>query len=180
MTPVTIGITSIMSLYPDGIDRMSYNKIVGALRVNNIVAIITELGSTAQSNAVEKDDVDIRVYDNDENLVLVIEVTNWRLTSYMSEKKAKSVQKNFRKYSCHKLFICSFEENYAKAIDYFDDDVTIIQLQHQTQPRSWYDWFREQNRADGMRPDCEETKQHLEASLLDYFIRKGIVSPSFS
>ena len=168
-----------MNLYPDGIDRMSYNKIVGALRVNNIVAIIAKLGLIAQSNAVENGDVDISVYDNDENLVLVIEVTNWRLTSYMSEKKAKSVQKNFRKYSCHKLFICSFEENYAKTIGYFDDDVTIIQLQHQTQPKSWYEWYSERNRADGMHPDCEEPKQHLEAALLDYFIRKGLLSPSF-
>jgi len=97
----------------------------------------------------------------------------------MSEKKAKSVQKNFRKYSCHKLFVCSFKENHTKTIDYFDNDVSIIHLQFQTQPPSWYEWFLERNRADGMRPDCDETTQMVETALLEYFIRKGLVSPFF-
>lgn len=168
-----------MSLYPSGIDRMSYNKIVGALRVRNIAASITKLGFTVKSNAVEDSDIDIWVYDTDDNLVLVIEVTNWRRQSYMSEKKAKSVQENFRKYPSNKLFVCSFEENYAKARGYFDNDVSIIHLQYQTQPQSWYEWFLERNRADGMRPDCDETTQMVETALLEYFVRKGLVSPFF-
>ena len=159
---------------------MSYNKIVGALRVRNVVTIIAKLGFKVEYEEVENKDVDIWVYDAERNLILVIEVTNWRPSSNMGKKKAKSVQKNFRKYHCLKLFICSFEGKNTKTTDYLDDDVGIIQLQHQTQPKSWYEWYHERNRADGMRPDCEETKQHLEASLLDYFIRKGIVSPSFS
>lgn len=125
-----------MIRYPYGIDRMRYNKTVGTLRVKNIAGVITDFGFHVVYAEVENKDVDIWVYNADKTLVLVSEVTNWRPSSFMGEKKGKSVQDNFLRYDCSKLFICSFRDVTRNKEDYFDDDVDIIEFGFQTQPVS--------------------------------------------
>ena len=160
-----------MSFYP--VRRIDYCKAVGLVRVKNVFEMLESMGFLVKCGAVEDDDVDIWVYDSLGSLVLVIEVTNWRRSSYMSRKKAESIRRNFKKYSCHKLFICSFDSNYLKHRDIIGVDMDVLVLGFQTQP--FYEWFCEKGKADGMRPDDEETRKLLKEKLLRYLVEKGLI-----
>ena len=138
--------------YP--VRKWTYNKVVGSIRVKNIESVLCDLGFSVRCVLVENSDVDIWVTDGS-SLVLVIEVTNWRKSSDMSHKKAISLQSNFRKYRCHKLFVCSFYVNFEHKEYFIDRDVDVMILGFQTQP--YYDWFLDRGRSYGMRPDDSRT-----------------------
>lgn len=160
-----------MSFYP--VRRIDYCKAVGLVRVKNVFEMLESMGFLVKCGAVEDDDVDIWVYDSPGSLVLVIEVTNWRRSSYMSRKKAESIRRNFKKYSCHKLFICSFHNNYLKHSDIIGVDMDILVVGFQTQP--FYEWFSERDEADGMRPNDEETKELVRRKIIEYLREIGLI-----
>jgi len=157
--------------YP--VKRMDYCKKVGLIRVNNVANILITCGFLVRTATVENGDVDIWVLDGSGSLALVCEVTNWRERCYMSERKARSVRDNFRKYTCDKLLICSFENNYRLRSSFIDPDVDIITFGFQTQP--WYGWFLERGRAMGMRPDTSETREIVRRKIVDYLEKKGLI-----
>jgi hypothetical protein len=140
--------------------------MVGLTRVKNISEILVSLGFLVKYGAIEDDDVDIWVYDSLGFLVLVIEVTNWRRSSYMSKKKAESIKRNFEKYSCPKLFVCSFHNNYLRYGGVIGEGVDILVVGFQTQP--FYEWFSGRGEADGMRPDDDETREIVRRKIKGY------------
>jgi hypothetical protein len=147
-------------------ESIRYKKVVGQTRVTNLINILSREGYRVISDDIENHGVDLKVYD-DSGLFLVIEVTNWRRRSYMCFVKAESVKSNFRRYSCKKLLVCSFEENYRRYRNYFDANMDIIEIGFQTNP--WYYWFREQGRdTSDLRPNDAETLDILRHQILAY------------
>ena len=71
--------------YP--IKRTSYTQSVGKLLPHGIGQIFQELGFKTWINSGQTNGVDLKVYDNQDNLLLVAEILNWSIGSLLSEKR---------------------------------------------------------------------------------------------
>lgn len=158
--------------YPE--DRRTYCKTVGRTRVENIAEIIRSLGFTVATGKVEDDDVDIWV-SREEELVLVIEVLNWRKNAYMDFTRVKSIKQNFSdpKYSnCRKLLVYSFNQNIKNQMKFFRDlDIDFLEIGFLTQPVDYYEHYNRLGIASGMRPNNSETKQ-IERDKITAYLRR--------
>ena len=162
--------------YPE--EREIYCKIVGITRVENIAEAIRSLNFTVLMEEIEGDDVDIWVYRGEE-LVLVIEVLNWKESVYMDFNRVKSIIQNFSdsKYSnSKKLLVYSFDTNIKNQIKFFKDfDIDFLEIGFQTQPVDYYKYYSFLGRASGMRPDNSETKQIEKDKIIAYLRNIGLI-----
>jgi Holliday junction resolvase len=162
--------------YP--VKRTEYCKIVGETRVNNISKILKDLGFNVVVRKVEDDDADILVYRNND-LILVIEVLNWRENVYMDYNRVKSIIQNFSnpEYSdVRKLLIFSFRKNIENQLRYFQSlSIDLLEVGFQTQPAQFYKFFKSKGNADGMRPNNSRTKELERKKLVGYLQQKGLI-----
>jgi Holliday junction resolvase len=162
--------------YP--VKRTEYCKIVGETRVNNISKILKNLGFNVDVRKIENDDVDILVYKNDE-LVLVIEILNWRENVYMDYNRVKSILQNFSnpEYSnARKLLIFSFRKNIENQLSYFQaQNIDLLEVGFQTQPTQFYKFFKSKGNADGMRPNNSKTRELERKKLVGYLQQKDLI-----
>lgn len=161
--------------YPD--ERTIYNKIVGDTRVDNIVDILTGFGFNVVTKESENDDVDIWVY-KDGVPVLVVEVTNWRQSSYMDFNRAESIRMNFSKYNntVRKLLVVSFANNYMHRASHFNGlDMDVLEVGFQTQPMDYYEFYKRKGMAGDMQPDNLETMEILRGKLEAYLKKKRLI-----
>jgi Holliday junction resolvase len=162
--------------YP--VKRSEYCKIVGETRVNNISKILKDLGFNVVVRKVEDDDADILVYRNND-LILVIEVLNWRENVYMDYNRVKSIIQNFSnpEYSdARKLLIFSFRKNIENQLRYFQSlSIDLLEVGFQTQPAQFYKFFKSKGNADGMRPNNSRTRELERKKLVGYLQQKGLI-----
>jgi len=148
--------------------RMEYCKKVGQVRVDNILLALNEMSFLTHSFPIERKGVDIMVSDQPGNLLLVIEVTNWRITSKCYDKKLESINNVFATYSCGKLLIVSFYENIENVVDQIDESIDILVLGFQTQPnQEYYDYYQGQEIFSCMAVDSPVTYQILKKKLVN-------------
>jgi hypothetical protein len=162
--------------YPE--ERMTYCKNVGRTRVENIAETIRSLDFTVVTGELEDDDVDIWVY-REEELVLVIEVLNWRKSVYMDFIRVKSITENFSasEYSSsRKLLVYSFDKNIENQRHFFTDlNVDYLEIGFQTQPVNYYEYLSLLGRASNMRPNTDETKQIERDKIITYLRRINLI-----
>ncbi|MFX0135344.1 MAG: hypothetical protein ACFFDN_16990 [Candidatus Hodarchaeota archaeon] len=135
--------------------RTVYAKYVGLTRVRTIKKILEDIGFMVNTNKIQAPGIDMRVFDSHNNLLLVIEVTNWKKTSYMHPQKLNSMNGAFRKYNCKKLYIASFTNNFKTKRSQIDNDIEILVLGYQTQP--YWKWQEKNGDTTGMRPNSKKT-----------------------
>jgi hypothetical protein len=159
-------------MYPYPVSKMEYCKKVGRVRVENIASILSRLGFSVTYEPVENHDVDIWVFTKTRNLILVIEVINWQITSCMSKKKTKSIRKNFNQYDCMKLLVTSFKENLSDELCSEEIDFDVLELGFQTQP-----FYGETDALsdEDMRPDDYSTYRMVQCLLIKYLCQKGLI-----
>jgi Holliday junction resolvase len=162
--------------YP--VKRIEYCKTVGKTRVENIAKTLRDLGFTVIARKPEDDDVDILVFKNSE-LVLVVEVLNWRKRVYMDFRRVQSIIQNFSnpKYSnTRKLLVFSFKENIENQLHFFQAlDVDLLEVEFQTQPIEFYHFFKNQGKACYMRPNTKKTKQIEKKKLVAYLEENNLI-----
>lgn len=165
-----------MERYPT--DRIEYYKTVGELRVANIAAVLKQLGLTVITREIENDDVDVWVC-KDHELVLVIEVLNWRRTGYMDLHRVKSILANFSnpQYNgSRKLVVFSFWENIRNQSRFFKrEGIDLLEIGYQTLPMNYIKFYENQREKFGIMPDDEETRDLLKRKLIRYLEKKGLV-----
>lgn len=166
-----------MIRYP--VERTKYCKTVGKTRVENIVEILLSLESfDAIVREPEADDVDVWVLKKNQ-LVLVIEVLNWRRNIYMDFKRAMAIRENFsnRNYrNLKKLLIFSFWKNIENQMNLFDGlDIDFLDIGFQTQPIWYYVWFFNRGLASDMRPNDRLSKEIVRRKLLAYLTERNLI-----
>ena len=168
-----------MNRYP--VERIKYCKIVGVLRVENIATILRDFGFKVVTQEPESPDVDVWVY-RDNDLVLVIEVTNWKESCYMDFKRAESIRQNFSEYdeSVKKLLMVSFVKNCMGGESNFEGlEMSVLEVGFQTQPNTqhhpFFELFKKKGMTDGMRPDSPETMGILKGKLEAYMKEIGLI-----
>jgi len=114
--------------------------------------------STKQSNGT-----DLKVW-YDGKLVLVAEVLNWSVGSYLSEKRSKNIKDNLNQYSCPKVLIHTTLSNH-EVQKFADTDIIVFKIGYQLLPKYFYNFFREKNQIQQRRYDSKETKEDLKMKI---------------
>ena len=114
--------------------------------------------STKQSNGT-----DLKVW-YDGKLVLVAEVLNWSVGSYLSEKRSRNIKNNLNQYSCPKVLIHTTLSNH-EIQKFADTDIIVFKIGYQLLPRYFYNFFREKNQIQQRRYDSKETKEDLKMKI---------------
>lgn len=128
-------------------ERITYNKTIGDLRVNNIALVVRqELGFVVQTYPIESNGIDISFHYTNGEMLAALEVTNWRRTSFFDIDRRRRIINNLRQYPCTRLLVVSFIDNIQNPKDFVrelaDNNIRIIDLGFQTQPKTYDNWFQ--------------------------------------
>lgn len=127
-----------------------YNHAVGQLRVEIIKDVLeNEMGFEVITRPVTSNDVDVKVFYND-MLLAVMEVQNWKRSSYFNNVKGERALRILRKYDCVRLLVVSFEENvFDTPGDFVENlafsNVRIVSMGYQVMLPKYYQMFQEHN-----------------------------------
>jgi len=117
----------------------------------------------SRNNTKQSNGTDLKVW-YDGKLVLVAEVLNWSVGSYLSEKRSRNIKKNLDQYSCPKVLIHTTLSNH-EIQKFADTDIIVFKIGYQLLPRYFYNFFREKNQIQQRRYDSKETKEDLKMKI---------------
>ncbi|MHA1686124.1 MAG: hypothetical protein ACTSYD_06895 [Candidatus Heimdallarchaeaceae archaeon] len=153
--------TTLRQEYP--VKPSSYRKSVGRLLPHRICQILKELGYETWMNPNQGNGVDIKVWHNG-RLVLVAEVLNWSVGSYLSEKRSRNIKNNLNQYNCPKVLIHTTLSNH-EVEKFTDTNIIIFEIGYQLLPKYFYNFFREKNQIQQRRYDSKETREDLKMKI---------------
>ncbi|MFW9853372.1 MAG: hypothetical protein ACFFDS_10540 [Candidatus Thorarchaeota archaeon] len=106
-----------------------------------------EMGFRVSTKPITANEVDVKVSHNNE-LLAVMEVQNWKRTSYFNLVKGTRALNILRQYDCLRLLVVSFEENvFNTPRDFVENlvflNVRIISMGYQVMPINYYQMYQE-------------------------------------
>jgi hypothetical protein len=151
--------------YP--IQRSRYFQSVGRLLEHRLGQIFQELGYQTWICPGQSNGVDIIVF-NENDLILVAEVLNFSICTYLSNKRKKSIISNLSEYSDRRLLIysCLANENILDDLGLYG--ISPLKIGYQLQPKWFYDCFAIRNRVVLREVDSRETRQDIKSKIVRF------------
>lgn len=142
-----------------------YDKCVGKLLPHRIGQILKELGFRTRIFEVEENGVDIKVFDNDNRLILVGEIVNWSHRSYMNNSRITKIISNLSEYQCQRLFIYTAigGESLLKNLD--DYGIPKLKIGYQLLPKFFYDHFAKKDQVILREIDSRITRRDIKTKV---------------
>lgn len=105
----------------------------GMRRVNKIKEYEEAQGFRAWATGIYSNLPDILVFNDEEALLRVYEVTNYAKPEfYISRAKAERYRDTLLQFKCQRVFVCSFESNLLDGKEYFTKHgIKVIVVGHQ-------------------------------------------------
>jgi hypothetical protein len=148
--------------------KRKYLQSLGKLLPHRIGQIFQELGFRSWIAKGQSNDVDLKVFDDKDNLILVAEILNWSSHSRMSEIRRNWIINNLSRYNCHRLLIYTVFEN-EKILDDFDDyGFSLLKIGFQLLPKSFYNFFVRKNQVENRKRDSRVSKQDIKSKIIEY------------
>ena len=158
--------------YP--VKRHQYTQSVGKLLPHRISQVFRELGFKTWLNPGQTNGVDLKAYDNEDNLVLVAEILNWSVGSLISDKRKVCIIENLEFYNCRKVVICTRFDNDYRVDDLPSYGISLIRLDFQILPREYHKFFSEIGLIKYREVDSRETKKHIKSKITEYLQSSNI------
>jgi len=154
------------------VDRTVYLQSVGRLLPRRISQILRELGFAVWINPKQGNNVDMKVWYRNE-LILVVEILNWSLRSYLSEKRCNKIISNLSKYDCHRLIIYTVldRKNWLRLRK---NKMDTLKIGYQVLPKAFYDFFKIKRQVTKRKVDCKQVKKDIEFKILKYLKKKNL------
>lgn len=147
-----------------------YKREVGRLLQDAVGECFVELGYRVWVNPNQGNGVDVKVWNRDE-LIIVKEVLNWGIGSYMSPKRSRNIIRNLSKYSCHKILFYTVGDRIN--LDWFKG-IDKIKLGYQVLPLKYYRHFEKKNQVIKRRLYTQEVVGDIKRLIVDY-LKKNIL-----
>lgn len=160
-------------------NKRRYLQSLGRLLPHRIGQIFQELGFRCWIAKGQSNDVDLKLYDDKDNLLLVGEILNWSSHSELSGKRQNWIIDNLSHYNCNRLLMYTTLEN-ESALNRFDIyDISLLKIGYQLLPKSFYDFFVRKNQVEYRRIDSRETRKHITSRLMEYLQSSGMATLVF-
>jgi len=159
--------------YPD--EQYDYCQNVGRLLPQIIARILGDLGFRIWVNKEQNNGVDLKVFDEEDNLVFVAEIINWSRFSIMPEGRRSWIISNLSKFDCRRVFIYTtfFNENILD--DFCSKGISLLKIGYQVLPEEYYQHYERKGETLSRRTDSEETKQDISSKIIHFLQSSGIL-----
>lgn len=154
------------SRYP--IEKQRYLESVGKLLPHRIGQILEELGFRIEINFVQRKGVDLILFDDKNNIILVAEILNWSPYTMLSDKRKRWITSNLRKYGCKRLLIYTTMKNEYTLSSLIEAGIPIQKLDYQILPKAFFEFYKAKNQIEARVIDSRQTRHHIKLRILDY------------
>ena len=148
-------------------NNVPYRQKTGLLLAHRIGQLFAELGYYSWINIGQSNGVDIKVWDKNFNLIIVIECLNWYQTTNLDVYRKARIIRNLSEYHCNRLLIYTVMGNEYTLNDLFFEGISTIKIGFQIVARYFYRKIKA-NQAMGRKVDSRETKEILQSKLEEY------------
>lgn len=160
------------------VDQRKCNRCVGSLLQHRIGQILKEMGFRTEITKVEKNGVDLKLYNNNErNPILVGEILNWSLYSELPSSRKNSIIKNLSQHSCKKLVIYTTMKNEIVLDDLNLYGISLLKLDYQLLPEYFYNHYARRGKTESRRVDSRQTRQDIKAKIANFLRSSDIKIP---
>jgi hypothetical protein len=154
------------SRYP--VSQAEYTQKTGRLLAHRIGRIFQQLGYKTKICLGQRNGVDLKLYELDDNLILVAELLNWSPRTELSNQRKNWIIQNLSEYSCNRVLIYT-----AMARENMIDDlgiygISILKLGDQILPKFFYHFFERKDQVINRKIDSRETSLHIKLELKEY------------
>ena len=157
--------------YP--IEKSRYIQSLGKLLPHRIGQILEELGFRTSIATKQSNGVDLRVFDSQDNLILVAEILNWSSHTELSEKRKGNILSNLSQYSCSKFIIYTALANEQVLNDLYRHKIILLKIGFQLLPKAFYDFYACRNQIEKRISDSEEAREGLESAIMKLLSSRG-------
>jgi hypothetical protein len=159
--------------YPVG--QSTYLQNVGRLLPQRIASILRELGFTVWINEGQSNGVDLKIFDDNNNLLVVAEILNWSPYSELSNKRKESIISNLLHHSCRRLLVYTTMKNESILEDLSSNNVSVLKIGFQILPQEYYDFFCRKNQITLRRAASAEATEHIRSLLTQCLRSSGLI-----
>lgn len=156
--------------YP--VRRQVYMQTTGKLLPRRLSQILKELGFKIWINPKQGNNVDLKVWINDE-LILVGEILNWSIGSLLSERRLEKMISNLNEYECRKVVIYTVLDQKSLS-NFIESAIDVLEIGFQLLPKFYYDFFRVKNQIEKRKIDSNSTKEEIRNKIMNYLKRRII------
>lgn len=146
-----------------------YRHKTGRLLAHRIGQSFKELGYHAWINVGQTNGVDLKVWDNELNLVVAAEILNWAPTTNLDKNRKARIVRNLLSQNCNRLLIYTEMGNEFTLKDLSPQGISTLKIGYQILARYFYSKL-DANQAVGRKIDSRETKLLIKSKLKDYLL----------
>jgi hypothetical protein len=154
------------SRYP--VSQKEYLQKTGRLLAHRIGRLFTELGYKTWICKGQKNGVDLKLFDQNNNLILVAEILNWSPYTEMSNKRKNWIIQSLLEYSCIRLLIYTAMKNENTLKDLSLDSISVLERGYQILPKYFHQHYEARHQVVRRRIDSRETNLHIKSKLMEY------------
>ena len=158
--------------YPD--EQHKYCQSVGRLLPNIIGLALRDLGFKVWVNPDQSNGVDLKLYDKEDNLVLVAEIINWSSYSEMANNRKRSIISNLSEYNCRRVLIYTTLKNEGVLDDLGSNEISLLKIGYQVLPETYYQFYAKKGQVCRREIDSEETRQDIRSKMVNFLQSSGI------
>jgi hypothetical protein len=152
--------------YP--IEMHRYCQCVGRLLPHRIGQILKELGFRTWVRSNQSNGIDLLVYDNEDHLIVAAEVLNWSSHSELAIKRKNRIIDNLSKFNCVRLLLYTTLKNERILDDSSIYCISLLKLDYQLQPLSFYNFFAKKDQVEYRRADSIEAIEHIRSKITHF------------
>jgi hypothetical protein len=158
--------------YP--VEKEEYDKSVGKLLPHRIGQILKELGFRTQIFEVEENGVDIKVFDNDNRLILVGEIINWSIGSYLNNSRITKIINNLSEYQCKRVLVYAAPRGEHLLEDLGSYSISKLKIGYQLLPKYFYDHYAKRGQVFLREIDSRITRQDIKTKIVEFLQSSAI------
>lgn len=152
--------------YP--IERYRYFQCIGKLLPHRIGQILQKLGFRSEIAKGQSNDVDLKVFNDQNQLMFVAEILNWSSHSELPEKRKNWIIGNLQSYDCKKLLIYTTLKNEHVLKDLANYEISLLRIGFQLLPMYFYNHFAKKNQTEFREIDSKMTSEQIKSRLMQY------------
>ncbi len=117
---------------------------------------------------VEANGADLRVYNDEGNLIVVGEILNWSIRSYLNIDRKTEIINNLSEHSCRRILIYTLMGDEHILEDFRLHEISTIRIGYQILPEYFYAFYAQKNQIKFRRIDSRKTTEDIRSLLRDY------------
>jgi hypothetical protein len=144
-----------------------YQQKTGRLLAHRIGQQFNKLRYESWINKGQSNGIDLKVWDNEGNLIIAAEILNWGPKSYLCDKRKRSITTNLSDYVCNKVLIYTQMAN-EQALEGLEiENISMLKIGCQVVAKYYYRKLA-RTQVEGKQIDSRETTLLIKSKIREY------------